>query len=40
MEFESLIISGSLFVVCVALFYLWLRAEGKFRNLKRNVVDY
>jgi len=39
MDFGSMIISGALLVVCIALFYLWLRAEGKISKIKKET-DY
>ncbi len=32
MSIDALYIGGAFLVVCIALFYLWLRAEGKLRE--------
>lgn len=35
MDYASMIISGSLLIVSIALFYLWLRAEGKIKKIEK-----
>ena len=32
MDYASMLVAGSLLIVCVALFYLWMRAESKARR--------
>jgi len=39
MDFGSMIISGSLLIVCIALLYLWFRAEGKINKLKTKPIE-
>jgi amino acid transporter len=34
-DFASATLAFALFVVCVALFYLWLKAESKYRKSKQ-----
>lgn len=34
MSSQAMLISGGLFVVCVALLYLWLRAERRLRSVE------
>lgn len=36
MDYPTLLISGSLLILCIALFYLWIKAERRRRN-KENV---
>lgn len=35
MDYPTMLISGSLLIICIVLFYLWARAEGKIKKLKQ-----
>jgi hypothetical protein len=39
MDYPSMLIAGSLLIVSITFFYLWLNAEGKIKKLKREQVN-
>ncbi len=39
MDYGSMLISGSLLIVCIVFFFLWLRAEGKINKIKTKRIE-
>jgi len=38
MDYPSMLIAGSLLIIAIVFFYMWMSAEGKIRKLKRDRV--
>jgi len=39
MDYPSMLISGSLLIIAIIFFYMWLSAEEKIKKLKREQVN-